>query len=300
VADLPDSLRGTLAKAVDVQVGPSEPVQGHVGSYSGPAPLDADFHGAFEVVIPLQGRYRHVCEGWETTVERGDVVLTPGWEWHGWECAGAVEMLVVHFLPEFLGDETFDGLSWRSLFAAPPQERPRVTTAETREHMLAIGEELGREVEEKPPAWRVGARLGLLLVLLTLSRGWRPPAKTRARAQSAAANLTRVMPAVGLATSNPDRRVSVEEAASACAMSVSQFCFIFRQTMGLSFGAFARRARLARATELLRHTDLSVEAIAAATGFVDGSHIHRVFRGEYACTPGEYRVRSRGRRQTRR
>jgi AraC-like DNA-binding protein len=300
MADSADGLRGGLARAVDVQVGPSEPVQGHVGRYPGPAPVDADFHGAFETVILLQGTYKHVCEDWAISVRPGDVVLTPGWEWHGWECSGGVEMLVVHFLPEFLGDETFDGLSWRSLFAAPPRDRPRVTTAETRKHMLAIGEELGREVEEKPPAWRAGTRLGLLRVLLTLRRGWRPPAKTKARAQSAAANLARVMPAVGAATANPDRRVSVEEAAGACAMSVSQFCSVFRQTMGLSFGAFARRARLARATELLRHTDLSVEAIAQATGFVDGSHLHRVFRGEYACTPGEYRMRSRGRRQRRR
>jgi transcriptional regulator GlxA family with amidase domain len=105
------------------------------------------------------------------------------------------------------------------------------------------------------------------------------------------------MPAVGLATSNPDRRVSVEAAANVCSLSVSQFCLLFRNTMGLSFGAFARRARLTRATELLRHTDLSVESVAQATGFVDGSHIHRVFRSEYACTPGEYRARSRGRRQ---
>jgi len=62
--------------------------------------------------------------------------------------------------------------------------------------------------------------------------------------------------------------------------------------MGLSYGKFCLRSRLAAAAQALLDTDLPVQAIADRTGFSDGSHLHRSFASHYGCTPTDYRRRA--------
>jgi AraC family transcriptional regulator of arabinose operon len=51
-----------------------------------------------------------------------------------------------------------------------------------------------------------------------------------------------------------------------------------------------REARLQHATRLLEGTDLSVERVAAASGFASPFHFNRVFRVRYGTPPGTYRA----------
>ncbi len=64
--------------------------------------------------------------------------------------------------------------------------------------------------------------------------------------------------------------------------------------MGVTFGRFALRARLAFAAHRLLSTDLSVEAIAAEANFTDASHLHRHFVKHYGQTPRAYREQPNG------
>jgi AraC family transcriptional regulator of arabinose operon len=49
-------------------------------------------------------------------------------------------------------------------------------------------------------------------------------------------------------------------------------------------------ARLHHAARLLESTDLSVERVAAASGFASPFHFNRVFRRRYGTPPGAYRA----------
>jgi AraC-like DNA-binding protein len=49
------------------------------------------------------------------------------------------------------------------------------------------------------------------------------------------------------------------------------------------------RRRLQRALELLAGTDLSLSAIAYASGFCDHGHFTRRFRQHFGVTPSRYR-----------
>ena len=86
-------------------------------------------------------------------------------------------------------------------------------------------------------------------------------------------------------------KVSGPAVAAACALSPSRFYHLFRNAMGISFGRFALRARLAFAAQHLLYTDHSIRRIADEAGFVDCSHLHRSFVRHYGCAPGEYRAR---------
>ncbi len=224
----------------------------------------------------------------------GDVWLTATWEPHGWRVAAPnTEDVLLIFLPEFLGEEQLGNLSWLDLFAVPPNQRPRVTTPEMRERVLTLGHELRSEMREQRRGWQTAVRLGLLNILLTLSREWEPPARWHVRSRARASSLPRILPALNLVQSRPARRVSVTDAAKACGLGRAQFCLIFQDAVGMSFGRFCRRSRLGYVAELLLSTDLTIGAIAQQAGFADSSHMHRSFVRHYGCTPGHYRAQNR-------
>jgi AraC-like DNA-binding protein len=200
---------------------------------------------------------------------------------------------VVIFLPSWLGDERFGGVSWLSLYATRPLRRPSVTTEEIRAEVLAIGRDVNREIIERAPAWESAVRLQVLRVLLTLSRCCQ--ASTRGEGESAVRpnDLARLAPALDLVHADPTRHPTLAEAASLCGWSRVHFCRIFGRVMGTSFGEFCLQARLGVAARLLVGSDAPLATVAEDSGFSSASHLNRSFRKHYRSSPGQYRVQWR-------
>jgi len=289
-----------LARIEEFHLTPARPFHGGIVEHSFPAPLGTDMHQAFELGVLLSGQEQRHFEDVVIPVNGGEMWLCGAWEPHGWRASTkGTRELVLQFLPDFIGEEMFDGVSWLSLFSTPPQHRPRVTTKEMREEALSIAHELRREMRERRRGWLTAVRLGILRLLLMVSREWEPEDQPGRGRTVRTGNLEKIMPAVRLVHSHPTRRLSLKEAAATCGLSVSQFGYLFRHLMGLSFGKFCMRARLAYVAQLLLTTDLSVEAIADAAGFADASHLHHAFVGVYAATPARYRSVGQGVRDER-
>lgn len=64
----------------------------------------------------------------------------------------------------------------------------------------------------------------------------------------------------------------------------------FHRHFGCTLSEYVRRARVARAQELLRHTVLRISDIALACGFADQSHFTTAFRRVTGVPPGRYRL----------
>lgn len=279
-----------LARIEEFRLTPSRPFHGGVVEHAYPAALDTDMHQAFEMGVLLSGREERHFEDVVVPVEAGEVWLCAGWEPHGWRALEeGTRELVLQFLPDFLGEEVLGDISWLSIFSAPPDQRPRATTPEMREEALAIAHRLRHEMRERRRRWLTAVRLGLLQLLLLVSRDWEPRDHLGRSNVVRTGSLAKVLPAVRLVYSHPTRRLSLAEAAAACGLSVSQFGYVFRRVMGLSFGKFCMRARLAYVAELLLTTELPVESIAGQAGFSDASHLHHAFAKAYGCTPAKYR-----------
>ncbi|WP_171114948.1 MULTISPECIES: helix-turn-helix domain-containing protein [Streptomyces] len=102
----------------------------------------------------------------------------------------------------------------------------------------------------------------------------------------------RVRRAQALIAADPGAPHTVRSLAEAVALSPSRFAHLFAQQVGESPMRALREARLRHAARLLEATDLSVERVAAASGFASPFHFNRVFHERFGSPPGAYRARA--------
>lgn len=258
----------------------------------GPEPLHAEMHAGVEVGIVLVGHMERYLPGARYRVAAGEVWVVPQGEAHGWRVDDpTTTRVVLGFLPDFLEDALDEGRSWRRLVSLPVRAHPRVMDPAARARVLRLGQAMRTEIEEQQTGWQEALRLQLSLLLLLLHRAWYPPVELKAADATDRGRLLRVMPALRLLERAPCGRVTVQQAASACGLSISQFSRVFRMVMGMGFGSFCIRSRMAAAARLLMTTQLTTEAIAEQTGFVDASHLYHAFVNQHGVSPSEYRRR---------
>ena len=107
-----------------------------------------------------------------------------------------------------------------------------------------------------------------------------------ARAPRSVANVEKALELIYYRYSEP---ITVEDAARATGYGKSNFCKIFRSTVGDTFHSLLNRQRVESACGLLRETDLPIAEIAVQVGFGEAKTLCRVFKSILGISPGEYR-----------
>ncbi|MGW1215177.1 helix-turn-helix domain-containing protein [Streptomyces sp. NPDC002499] len=187
--------------------------------------------------------------------------------------------------------DTGDGLY--VVTPTPPELRGRVEAAFRRMHADArwTGDEpppVGVSGDERVTAAHAPAARELALtsleeiVLLTaaIARPTEPASDVDPRVRRAQA----------LIDADPGAPHTVHSLAESVSLSPSRFAHLFARQAGRSPMRALREARLRHAARLLESTDLSVERVAAASGFVSAFHFNRVFRARFGLPPGAYRA----------
>jgi AraC-like DNA-binding protein len=82
---------------------------------------------------------------------------------------------------------------------------------------------------------------------------------------------------------------SIIDLARECGLSSSHFARAFSRTTGMPPHRWLMKRRVERAKHLLATGELELAQIALACGFVDQSHLNRVFTRFEDCAPGRWR-----------
>ena len=88
---------------------------------------------------------------------------------------------------------------------------------------------------------------------------------------------------------NYKEQITVEDAARVTGYSKSNFCKIFKLTVGEGFHQALNRQRVSNAAAMLRATSASVADVASEVGFTETKSFCRVFKAIMGVTPGQYR-----------
>ena len=86
---------------------------------------------------------------------------------------------------------------------------------------------------------------------------------------------------------------TVAELARLVRLSSSRLGHLFKLQVGHDLEDFLRNARLEKAAELLRTTELSIKEIAAQVGYRHASSLDRGFKHVFGFEPADYRRRHR-------
>jgi AraC family transcriptional regulator of arabinose operon len=90
-----------------------------------------------------------------------------------------------------------------------------------------------------------------------------------------------------------DPSKTVLELARLVNLSGSRLGHLFSVQMGTDLCTFLRNARLEKAAELLRQTELSIKEITSIVGYHHSSSFDRGFERKFGSAPGEYRRKHR-------
>lgn len=88
---------------------------------------------------------------------------------------------------------------------------------------------------------------------------------------------------------NVSHALRLEDVARDSGLSVSRAVHLFKEHYGTSIIGYAQQVRMAHALELLHHSPMSLEQIAAETGLGSYAYFHRIFRAQHGISPGAYR-----------
>jgi AraC family transcriptional regulator len=102
--------------------------------------------------------------------------------------------------------------------------------------------------------------------------------------------------AIDFIAANLDRDPTIAQLAGECRLSSGYFARAFRRTTGVTPHQWLIRKRIERAQELLLRGRLELAEVALVCGFVDQSHLSRVFAKLAGESPGRWRQRNRGSR----
>ncbi|MEE1304116.1 MAG: AraC family transcriptional regulator [Agathobacter sp.] len=88
---------------------------------------------------------------------------------------------------------------------------------------------------------------------------------------------------------NFQNEITIEDIAGVCGINRSYFGKIFHNSIGCSPQEFLMKYRMAKATELLKLTSLSIAEIGSAVGYENQLHFSRAFKKINGVSPREWR-----------
>ena len=94
-----------------------------------------------------------------------------------------------------------------------------------------------------------------------------------------------IEPAVGAIHSDYNKKLTSEELADRCSMSVYYFCRVFKRVMGVTPVQYQTEYRMRIAELLLRDGQLSVTAIVHMIGYEDETYFSRCYKKYRGISP---------------
>jgi AraC-like DNA-binding protein len=249
--------------------------------------FEAHRHSEAEISYCIDGSYDIICENKRYTLSVGDVAVVAPMATHefpkGHEASQRMTLELGYSLigSYFEGFSTIDGGCIVFRHGDPAAN-------ENYDKLKNILDETAKILLTPSDFGKLTVKGNLYCAAATLldmiQRSFDAP-----RGSKSASDIQKVDRALEMIYSRYFEPLTVEEIGGICGYSKSNFCKIFKRITGDTFHNTLVRHRIKMACTLLTQTDLSVERIAAETGFADSKSFCRVFKRILGYTAGEYR-----------
>lgn len=154
---------------------------------------------------------------------------------------------------------------------------------------VTAGMDLALALVEEDFGRKMALTVARRLVMFLKRPGGQAQFSTQLRAQMVEGG--QLAPLLGWLRENRCGKVSVEELAAKAAMSPRNFARVFLRETGKTPARYLDQLRIERSITLLEDGSLSIERIAADSGFTCAEQMRRIFIREIGVTPLAYRTR---------
>jgi AraC-like DNA-binding protein/quercetin dioxygenase-like cupin family protein len=283
-----------LARRVHLPLQPHNPVESFRIVHRKMTTPRFDMHYAAELGVVLAGRMRRYSEAETRELGRGDAWICGMWEPHGYSVGNTgAEVLVFHFLPEALIQSgPVGGIPYLAPFVGMmPRTVVQELTAKQKVALLQMARQVEPQTGTPQAAWIARNLLDIMRLLSVLLRDWAPAAAGATAHPETMRDFSRLQPVLQRLREAPAQPLALDEAAALTHLGRSRFVAVFHHTMGTTFAQYRINLILSHVAKALVQGDDKILSVAQAWGFVDGSHLTRIFKKRFGCTPAAYRAR---------
>lgn len=225
------------------------------------------WHNYFEIEIILSGRGRHLLNGTEYGLERGDCYLLTPVDFHEVQVLEPVELINISFDETCLSEHVLQMLT-----AVPRRLR---MAADSLERQVMAAELLRHACESDGPC------KGQLLEYLLSSFSQKD------LQQGSNEQLTGIRKAIAYMELHFREKISLEQLSKLSGYNPTYFSELFRKATGQSYIRRLKELRLRYAAMLLR-SGVSVSDACYASGFGSLSNFLAAFKEKYGVPPSTY------------
>ncbi|MBQ2989928.1 MAG: helix-turn-helix transcriptional regulator [Clostridia bacterium] len=249
------------------------------------------FHNQVELIMCLGGHASFSIAGMEYRIEEGDILCVSNMESHCITSHSAgYERYMARFSNEALSTLIHDPLLL-SIFKQRPEGFCHLYRCQAEEiihyrHMLDM---MKQEYRRQQPYWQELIMSGMRNILVHMYRN-NPDAFPGVRKQAGQMVIFDIQNYI---ESHLEQPLTLEAVARQFFISKFYLSHRFSAVTGYTFKEYVVMARLARAKDLLLHSDSEIQAIASAVGLSSASHFIRLFKRSEGISPLQYRNRSR-------
>lgn len=251
-------------------------------------------HDWYEIVYVHRGQGAFLIDRTVYGMRPGDLFLIPGNTIHRAlpDADDPVTSTAVFFGPELVAMPSL-GESFDYLQSFRWSRSNRSYHIRCGDELRAVIERALNEIDTELRESKTGVRhaVSLLVQRLLLAVGResyggpsRPPA-------ASAIHPTWMRDALLYIDQHYANEIGLGELSKRASVSPAHFSRVFKQSTGMNVSAFIAMKRIVKSKELLLETDQTVAQVAAACGFENMPHFHRLFRRIVGRTPSAYRRR---------
>lgn len=235
------------------------------------------YHTYYELYILEKGSRHHIIQGNAYTLEPWQCILLPPFTMH--QSSGLdqeqYQRSIIYFTEDAIHSSCLKQQLQNTFSLYQPSEKIQYEIQHDVNSLFAAESDNNRMSEDM-----MCHLLNLILIRLTQSATLDLPQKRTHLIDDIIGYLDRHYP-------DP---LSLDIIAKNFYINKYQLCRDFKEHTGTTIQKYVTHLRMMHATRLLQETNLSIQAIAHATGFQSMTHFGRVFKQHASMTPKKYQL----------
>lgn len=280
-----------LREAMDMP-DPRFPIKVHKTRFShvGTELFPPHWHEHLEFLYIVEGEAVIECGSTPLSAAAGDLIVVNSNELHYGVCGSADLFYYALIADPSLLQSSFSDAA-ETAFVEPIRQSRLLIRNHIRDDeeaascLLSIVEELDR----REYGYELAVKAHLFRLLARLLRSYSPTVLSKVEHAERLKNMQRFDPVLLYIDANYSEPLTVDALASIAGLSRFHFSRLFKELTGRTLSEYILAFRLNRADYLLRHSELTVTEIAAATGFSDIYYFSRTFKKHRNVAPSVLR-----------